>query len=211
MNRILAVALVACAVLSGEAAAQQSTQAQSDPATMTRQQLRGEVSRLRAVVQGRAVQPQRPPGCTGAEYRQFDFWLGQWDVSPTGSADVIVAESSITATDQGCVIIEEWRPFGGAHGHSINIYDATEHRWRQTWADATGRRTEYGGTLDPNGVLRFDNLSPPDNEPPPGRRRMNYQRIDADTVRQWGELFDAHTQAWTIEWDFTYRRRAGGS
>jgi hypothetical protein len=197
------------ATFSASAFAQTPPQ-QPDPAAMSRQQLRDEVTRLRGIVQGRAVLPQRPAGCTSAENRQFDFWLGEWDVSPTGSTSgVTIAESSITSQDQGCVILEEWRPFGGAHGHSLNIYDASDQRWRQTWADATGRRTEYAGVLDGEGVLRFDNLSNTGpGAQPGGRARMNFQRIDADTVRQWGERFDAETNAWVVTWDLTYKRRS---
>lgn len=180
------------------------------PDTMSRQELRDEVTQQRAIIQGRAVRPQRPGGCVSSESRQFDFWLGEWDVSPSGSTSgVIVAESSITLTDQGCVIIEHWRPFGGGHGHSINMYDPVDHKWHQTWADASGSRTEYSGALDSEGVLRLDNLGPSAQGQSPGRRRMNFQRIENRTVRQWGEVFDDLAQTWKVEWDFTYRRRAG--
>jgi len=180
------------------------------PNTMSRQELRDEVTQQRAIIHGRAVRPQRPAGCVSPESRQFDFWLGEWDVSPNGSTSgVTVAESSITLTDQGCVIIEHWRPFGGGHGHSINMFDATDQKWHQTWADANGSRTEFSGVLDSEGVLRLDNLGPSAQGQLPGRRRMNFRRIDNRTVRQWGEVFDDAAQTWNVEWDFTYRRRAG--
>lgn len=177
---------------------------------MNRQELREEVTRLRRLVQGRAVLPQRPPGCTSAESRQFDFWLGEWEVSPTvATSGATIAESSITLHDQGCVIIEHWRPFGGGHGHSINVFDATDNKWHQTWADSNGQRTEFAGAVDAERVLRLDVLGPPQQGQPPGHRRMNFQRIDADTVRQWGDLQPEAGGDLVIEWDFTYRRRAG--
>jgi hypothetical protein len=177
---------------------------------MSRQELRDEVTRSRRVIQGRAVLPQRPAGCVSAESRQFDFWLGEWDVSPGGSTSgVTVAESSITLHDQGCVIIEHWRPFGGGHGHSINMYDSTEQKWRQSWADANGTRTEFAGVVDAEGVLRFNVLGTPQQGQPPGARRMNFQRIDENTVRQWGDLAPEGGGELVVEWDFTYRRRAG--
>ncbi len=209
MSRI-AVAVLMVATLSAPSFAQ-TPSPQPDPAAMSRQQLRDEVTRLRAIVQGRAVLPQRPAGCANPENRQFDFWLGEWDVSPSGLASgVTIAESSITLEDQGCVILEEWRPFGGGHGHSLNIYDSTDQKWHQTWADSNGRRTEYAGTLDGGGVLRFDDLSNTGPGAQAGSRaRMNFQRIDDNTVRQWGERFDAATNAWVATWDLTYRRRTG--
>ncbi len=207
-----AIAAALMASISPTLATAQAPQQAPPPApnTMSRQALRDEVTQQRAIIQGRAVRPQRPEGCVSPESRQFDFWVGEWDVSPSGSTlGVTVAESSITLTDQGCVIIEHWRPFGGGHGHSINIYDPIDKKWHQTWADANGTRTEYSGAIDSENVLRLDNLGPVAQDQSPGRRRMNFRRIDERTVRQWGEVFDDATQAWTVEWDFTYRRRAG--
>lgn len=209
MSRAFALAL-ALTALPISAMAQPPQTPQPAPDAMSRQQLRDEVTRLRAIVQGRAVLPQRPAGCTSAEARGFDFWLGEWDVSPTGSTSgVTVAESSITLHDQGCVILEHWRPFGGGHGHSINGFDASDNKWHQTWIDSNGQRTEFAGAVDAQGVLRFDVLGAPQQGQPPGARRMNFQRIDANTVRQWGDLAPEGGGDLVIEWDFTYRRRAG--
>ena len=33
-----------------------------------------------------AQQPARPPACTSAEHRQFDFWIGNWVRSPCPTA-----------------------------------------------------------------------------------------------------------------------------
>ena len=35
-----------------------------------------------------------PPPCAAPEYRQLDFWVGRWDVYPTGK-DKLVAHSLI--------------------------------------------------------------------------------------------------------------------
>ena len=208
--RLTCIALLAALALASPrmAVAQSAQHPQAAPApdSMRRQALESEVTRARAIIQGGAVLPQRPAGCISAESRQFDFWLGEWDVSP-GESAVLIAESTITLHDQGCVILENWRPFRNAHGHSINVYDATDGKWHQTWADASGRRTEYAGSIDSEGVMRLDNFGPPQPGAPPTRQRMNFQRIDENTVRQWGETFDAEQQAWSTTWSFTYRRR----
>ena len=209
MSRTSLIALALAAAPVAAHAQQQQAQPPA-PERMSRQQLREEVTTLRAIVQGRAVRPARPAGCASAEARGFDFWLGEWDVSPIGSTTgVTVAESSITLHDQGCVIMEDWRPFGGGHGHSINGYDASDRKWHQTWIDSNGQRTEFAGAVDAEGVLRFDVLGPPQQGQPPGARRMNFQRLDANTVRQWGDLAPEGGGEMVVEWDFVYRRRAG--
>ncbi|GAN00491.1 hypothetical protein U91I_04157 [alpha proteobacterium U9-1i] len=211
MKRFAIFLLASAAFTATPALAQQ--QAQQPPAVerMSRQDLRDEVTRLRGYVNNGAVQPSRPTGCVAAENRQFDFWVGEWDVSPTGVQNpMTIGENTISLHEQGCVIMEYWRPFAGPHGHSINSYDATDQKWHQTWADATGRRTEYGGTFQ-DGVMRLDMENPPPgpNGAAPQRQRMNFQALDANTVRQWGETFDPATNAWTVTWDLTYRRRPG--
>jgi len=44
--------------------------------------------------------------CSDPVYRQFDFWLGQWDVySPKGKK---AGDSKISLILDSCIILEEW-------------------------------------------------------------------------------------------------------
>jgi len=45
--------------------------------------------------------------CASAEYRQFDFWVGTWDVYPTGGSE-LVAHSLIESVYNGCGLRENW-------------------------------------------------------------------------------------------------------
>ena len=189
-----------------------SVQAQTPPAPptvvteMDRPALEAELRASRQLIRNGLVNPARPAGCTALENRQFDFWLGEWDVSPTGQT-VVLAESTISLRAQGCVLVEDWRPLAGAHGYSVNMYDSTDQKWHQEYGDASGRRTPYAGTFE-DGVMRLENLgAPAPNAPPGARNRMNFQQIDPNTVRQWGETFS--NGEWTVGWDLTYRRRPG--
>lgn len=194
------------ALIAVSAAAQTPPAPPAPVSGMDRPALEAELTAARPLVRSRGVNPGRPPGCTAPEHRQFDFWLGEWDVSPSGQTFVI-AESLISLRAQGCILVEDWRPLGGAHGYSINMYDRVEGRWRQDYGDATGRRSPYSGVFE-DGVMRLDDLGPkPPNAPEDFRRRMNFQSLDADTVRQWGE--DYRDGRWVTTWDLTYRRRPG--
>lgn len=194
-------ALGICLTLSTGAHAQTNGAAQQmPPRAMSRHDLETEVTNLRSIVTNGAVIAQRPPACATPEDRQFDFWVGEWDVMGTGHR-ALVAESTITLADEDCIVMENWRPFSSGHAHSISVYDHANRHWRQYYAGAGIAPTEYTGVLDAAGVLRFDI----DGSSP--RKRMNYQRIDANTVRQWGEQYDEATHAWTTTWDLTYRRR----
>lgn len=180
-----------------------------DPKEMTREALEAEVMSLRPIVANGGVKSLRPTACDAPENRQFDFWLGEWDVSGTGADSVIVAESSITAGAQGCVIIEYWRPFQGASGYSLNMYDVKSKEWHQEWMDGSGRHTPFKGLVEADGVLRYEQLDGPWTDKTIKRKRMNFQKIDDNTVRQWGESYRPKTKEWTIDWDLTYHRRPG--
>lgn len=173
-----------------------------------REELESELTRLRTLASNGAVVRQRPAGCIERESRQFDFWLGEWDVSQTGKTEII-AESSITLADQGCVILEAWRPFQGASGHSINGYDRQAKEWKQTWIDATGRITPYGGTMQDGTLIMDDRGSQPSTNPKITKSRMNFRKIDESSVRQWGEGWDSAAKNWIVTWDLTYHRRPG--
>jgi hypothetical protein len=200
-------ALFAAALLALAASAAAQTPNPPDPDRMSRAALAAEVAAQRPLIQNGGVQPSRPTGCTAPEHRQLDFWIGEWDVSPAGS-DMVVAESTIRALDQGCSIFEEWRPFQGPSGHSLSDYDPLTQKWHQTWIDSAGVRTLFTGAFE-NGAMALDYDTAPPAGQPQGRRRMSYQQIDANTVRQWGARFNDATGAWDVTWDLTYKRRAG--
>ena len=81
------------------------------------------------------VKPLTKP-CVAAEHRQFEFWIGDWEVTtPDGKpADTNLIESIFG----GCVLHENWRGRGGSSGQSFNVYDAKRKVWHQTWVDGQG-------------------------------------------------------------------------
>ncbi len=205
---VFAFALGSC--LASSALAQAPASGSPDPAHMSRQALQAELSAARPFIANGGVEPQRPPGCGGdATRRQMDFWLGDWDISPTG-ATMIVGEATITSANQGCALIEDFRPFQGGRGHGLFAFDAQENKWRQTFVDSAGVWGEAEGAFE-NGVMTFDitHPRPPAQFPADMRRQISFQQVDADTVRQWGQRQDPTTHQWVRFFDLTYHRRAG--
>src|SRR5947207_2067311 len=83
--------------------------------------------------------------CTAAEYRQFDFWLGEWQVHrKDGSVGGI---NRITQEYGGCVIHEHYATGRGYSGESLNTYDAPRKTWHQTWVDDSGLLLTLEGHL----------------------------------------------------------------
>ena len=83
--------------------------------------------------------------CATGNYRQFDFWVGEWGVPNPQAAGTFVATNRIVADLDGCVVIENWRPQGGIVGRSLNSWDAEAGVWRQVWIPAAGRPVRMAG------------------------------------------------------------------
>lgn len=80
--------------------------------------------------------PQMSAACTGDKYRQFDFWLGEWDlVSPDGKKS---ADDKVVAVLGACGIQENWVGTKSGQGLSFSAYDPATRRWHQTLMDDGG-------------------------------------------------------------------------
>ena len=64
--------------------------------------------------------------CTGAKFRQFDFWVGNWNIqNPAGAPAGVSVVSRLVA---GCAMLEFYQ---GGSGQSLNSYDASTDTWNQ--------------------------------------------------------------------------------
>ena len=152
-----------------------------------------------------------PPACTAPEHRQFDFWVGSWDVYRTGT-DRLVAHSLIERLYAGCVIRENWQPLNGPGGSSLNTYRPEDHGWRQLWADGSNSWAEFRGGLVDGAMVISGNWA---GAAGPGTNplvRIRYSRGADGSVRQEGFNSTDSGASWTPTFDLTYRpRRASAS
>jgi hypothetical protein len=146
-----------------------------------------------------------PARCTAPEYRQFDFWIGEWRVFKTAKPDESVGSSLIESVYNGCGIRENWQPFSMMTGGSLNIYDQRDGRWHQTWIDSSGARVEFtGGLADGKMVLtgEWRNYAGPGKD---ALVRMTYSRLASGAVRQLVEVSGDAGKSWKPSFDFTYQ------
>jgi hypothetical protein len=143
---------------------------------------------------------QQPASCSSAQYRQFDFWIGEWTV--TNSQGERAGTSRVERLLDGCVLFESWD--GASRGHSLTTWDAGDNKWHQTWVDNAGTVLHLAGGLV-NGEMVLE-----------GQRRLAdgtevTDRIswtpDADgTVRQLWQSSRDRGMRWTTVFRGTYRR-----
>ena len=140
-------------------------------------------------------------------YRQFDYWLGTWDVTPNGAPPgTPPATNVITKIHNGCVILESWAA-PGQTGQSFNIYDRVSGKWRQTWVDSTGGLHEYtGGIVDGNMTYEGDIPAPP-GQSGRVRTRLTFFRRPDGTVRQFSERTTDGGKTWQVNYDLIYTKR----
>lgn len=152
-----------------------------------------------------AKKNQRPCAYT-PENRQFDFWLGEWNVSTTQGA-VPSGSSKIELILEDCVVQEYWKSLNSPYaGKSYNIYNASLKRWEQYWVDSIGGNIFfYGGLKD--GVMDYwtDDLPQPDGTKL--KRHLQFFKLGSDTVRQFSQGSSDGGTTWQVEYDFTYTRK----
>lgn len=148
--------------------------------------------------------PQAPPTCDAAEHRQFDFWLGTWDV--VGRDGQGLGVNVITSELAGCVVKEQWQSSRSPHrGSSYNIYDRQGKRWHQTWVDNGGLLLELnGGWRDSAMVLEGRARAPDGGEV---LQRITWTPRPGGTLRQFWEQSRDGGKTWTVAFDGVYRRR----
>jgi tetratricopeptide (TPR) repeat protein len=147
--------------------------------------------------------------CRGADpSRQFDFWIGEWDVYPWSpsapNAAAPPAESKIESLLEHCVTVENWSTAGG-DGKSWNYYDRASKKWRQHWMSDNGIAHDYTGEFR-DGAMRF--LSAPvTTDGKSTIMRMTFTPIHRDTVRQLIESSTDSGKTWVLSFDGKYVRR----
>lgn len=157
-----------------------------------------------ALAQGSPAKP--PPACSAPEHRQFDFWVGSWDVFPTGKTER-AATSLVEKLYSGCTIRENWSPVNGGGGGSLNMYDPADGRWHQTWHGSSNERVEFAGGLVEGAMVLTGYWA---NAQGPGKHglvRMTFSKSGDGAVRQLGEISTDHGVSWGSFFDLTYKPR----
>ncbi|MGZ3405295.1 MAG: hypothetical protein ACXWIY_12840 [Caldimonas sp.] len=149
--------------------------------------------------------PTPPPACQSAEYRQFDFWIGTWDVFlPNGQR---AGENRIEPIAGQCALLENWSGRGGVTGKSLNIYDRDDKRWHQTWVDGSGGLLMLAGGLVDKRMVMASEANAPNGAPAPVLQRIAWTPNDDGSVRQLWESSADGGKSWTVQFDGKYVRR----
>ena len=144
------------------------------------------------------MEPLKP--CQSPEFRQFDFWIGDWNVESPASPGG-VSRNQITSINEGCTIRESYTTPIGYEGTSLNFYDAARKVWHQTWID------NQGGALYLEGGLQGKAMVLSTTTDPRAVNRITWTPLDDGRVRQHWEATSDGSKTWTTVFDGYYTKR----
>jgi uncharacterized protein DUF1579 len=153
-------------------------------------------------------QSQRP--CSTPQFRQLDFWVGDWDLtwpaSQSSQGKPGRGKNHIERALDDCVVVERFDGSPGMplRGMSVSTFDQRAGKWRQTWVDNSGGYLDFvGGLKDGSMILTREAAVPA------GRKilqRMVWKNIEADSLDwSWENSADGG-QTWTVLWPVHYQR-----
>ncbi len=146
-----------------------------------------------------------PPPCQAAEYRQFDFWVGHWDVfEPDGQK---AGKNVIEPIDGGCALLERWTGSEGMTGTSLNAWDARSRLWRQHWIDSRGGLLRLAGLLQGQRMVLESSGPHPQKPDVTLQQRISWTPQADGSVRQHWERSEDGGKTWTTAFDGRYVRR----
>ncbi len=142
--------------------------------------------------------------CCETEFRQFDFWLGEWDVTQKG---IQAGINTIFLSQDSCLMVENWTSSTSNYsGTSYNYYDKKSRMWHQTWVDNKGGSLRLKGVFENGKMILMDEAS--FNQ----KNKLQINKItwtpnEDGSVRQLWELTTDLGHTWTILFDGLYKPR----
>jgi len=150
---------------------------------------------------------QPPPNpCVGNEkLKQFDFWVGDWEVRV--ASGVLAGTNSITREQNGCVLVERWENTAGGTGTSINFFDEAKQQWVQMWNGAGGSQINISGGLVEGSMVLVGTLANV-GSPQVLDFRGTWTLLDDGRVRQFFEQSVDKGKTWQTWFEGFYKRKS---
>ena len=151
-----------------------------------------------------SLNAQSPAPCSSEGHRQFDFWIGEWEVFDT-AGDTMVGHSLIKNILNDCVIEENWTGGSGFAGKSFNTYNEMDSTWNQVWVDQSGATYHFSGKYKDQ-VMALKGQSKTNRGTALFTLTFSYNQ-EANTIRQVWKLSKDQGITWENLFDGTYRRK----
>jgi hypothetical protein len=155
------------------------------------------------------AEAQNDTECGPAEAKQFDFWLGECDLTWPGQHqdEALHGSNKIRRALNGYVIHEQFD--GGTaiplRGISLSTFNQRSGQWEQAWVDNEASYLYFaGGFHDGQMVLEREAQS---SDGSSLKQRMVYKNISADSFDWSWEQSKDDGQSWMVIWPIHYSRK----
>jgi hypothetical protein len=150
----------------------------------------------------------QPKPCSEEQAKQFDFWVGTWDLEWTDAKGVKQKGTNIINKILGGCVIEENFSTSGENpylGKSHSMFDAKSGMWKQTWVDSGGDYLDFVGEFKDGKMMLWREFTGKQGKKV--KQRMIFSNIQADS-REWNwESSVDDGQTWKTNWKIFYKRR----
>ena len=141
------------------------------------------------------------------KYREFDFWIGEWDVYLTGTKDVI-GYSKVESIVDGFAVRESYQSSKSKYsGTSLNKYNPVTGQWEQYWVDSSGLTLLLKGRKSGNVMILENEIET--SEGMQANRISWIQKGDGTVQQTWEQSFDGG-ESWNKIFDGHYKKQKAG-
>lgn len=149
------------------------------------------------------------PPCSTPEFRQLDFWVGDWDLTWPGQSGQPEqhGHNRIDRELGDCVIHEHFSdqatpPFQGT---SLSTFTPALGKWQQTWVDNQGAYLDFVGEFKDGQMVLSREFTGKDGKKI--QQRMVFKNIKTDSFDWSWERSDDSGATWKVVWPIHYQRR----
>jgi len=143
--------------------------------------------------------------CSAVEYRQFDFWIGDWDTVEMDDLNgPSIARAWIRPIVDGCALHERYEQSDGLVGDSILSFDPVRRQWQQTWVTNRGSNMVLWGELRDSALVLEGEVHLHDGATV--LQRITW-RTEGDAVRETAVLSRDGGERWEPAFDVLFRKR----
>jgi hypothetical protein len=161
---------------------------------------------------------QNTDPCSSPESKQFDFWIGNWNLSwKNKQGEMETGTNSVAKILGSCVIQENFSASDGSFkGTSVSVYNPSNRKWQQTWVDNEGGYLDFTGEFmadsfdfagDFGDGIMVLSMQSKDKDGKPNTRRMVFYNISENEFDWNWERSDDTGLKWTTLWKIHYKRR----
>lgn len=159
---------------------------------------------INAITATVSAQNQNP--CSDPNSSQFDFWVGEWNLSwLDNEGKTLTGKNKVNKIMGGCTIEENFSTDDGSFiGKSFSVYNSQKGYWEQTWVDNSGAYMNFTGGMDGDKMILSRTVTGKQGNEI--TQRMVFYDISNDKFTwDWESSTDGGTN-WNLQWRLNYTR-----